>query len=83
LPKSCAAVSNLTKSEKAVADYMLTHLKSLPYETAASISRAVDHHMPHADNFTVGIMALVAQKERHRARPQAGVIAARPTPPRS
>jgi DNA-binding MurR/RpiR family transcriptional regulator len=30
--------SNLTKSEKAVANYMLTHLKSLPYETAASIA---------------------------------------------
>ncbi len=29
---------NLTKSEKAVANYMVTHLKSLPYETAASIA---------------------------------------------
>jgi DNA-binding MurR/RpiR family transcriptional regulator len=31
---------NLTKSEKAVANYMLTHLKSLPYETAASIAES-------------------------------------------
>src|SRR5438445_61502 len=30
----------LTKSEKAVANYMLTHLKSLPYETAASIAES-------------------------------------------
>ena len=29
---------SLTKSEKAVANYMLAHLKSLPYETAASIA---------------------------------------------
>jgi DNA-binding MurR/RpiR family transcriptional regulator len=31
---------NLTKSEKAVANYMLSHLKSLPYETAASIAES-------------------------------------------
>ena len=31
---------NLTKSEKAVANYMLAHLKSLPYETAASIAES-------------------------------------------
>jgi DNA-binding MurR/RpiR family transcriptional regulator len=31
---------NLTKSEKAVANYMLTHLKSVPYETAASIAES-------------------------------------------
>ena len=31
---------NLTKSEKAVANYMVTHLKSLPYETAASIAES-------------------------------------------
>jgi DNA-binding MurR/RpiR family transcriptional regulator len=30
---------NLTKSEKAVANYMLTHLKSLPYESAASFAK--------------------------------------------
>ena len=31
---------NLTKSEKAVANYMVTHLKSLPYKTAASIAES-------------------------------------------
>ena len=31
---------NLTRSEKAVANYMLAHLKSLPYETAASIAES-------------------------------------------
>jgi len=31
---------HLTKSEKAVANYMLAHLKSLPYETAASIAES-------------------------------------------
>jgi DNA-binding MurR/RpiR family transcriptional regulator len=31
---------SLTKSEKAVANYMLSHLKSLPYETAASIAES-------------------------------------------
>ncbi len=31
---------NLTKSEKAVANYMVTDLKSLPYETAASIAES-------------------------------------------
>src|SRR5579875_3005873 len=30
----------LTKSEKAVANYMLAHLRSLPYETAASIAES-------------------------------------------
>ncbi len=33
--------TNFTKSEKAVANYMLTHIKSLPYETAASIAESV------------------------------------------
>lgn len=32
---------NFTKSEKTVANYMLTHIKSLPYETAASIAESV------------------------------------------
>jgi DNA-binding MurR/RpiR family transcriptional regulator len=35
-----AGFSQLTKSEKAVASYMLTHMKSLPYETAASIAES-------------------------------------------
>jgi DNA-binding MurR/RpiR family transcriptional regulator len=35
-----AGFPNLTKSEKAVASYMLTHLKNLPYETAASIAES-------------------------------------------
>jgi DNA-binding MurR/RpiR family transcriptional regulator len=32
--------SQLTKSEKAVASYMLTHMNSLPYETATSIAES-------------------------------------------
>jgi DNA-binding MurR/RpiR family transcriptional regulator len=35
-----SGLPNLTKSEKAVATYMLAHLKSLPYETAASIAES-------------------------------------------
>ncbi len=35
-----ADFSQLTKSEKAVASYTLTHMNSLPYETAASIAES-------------------------------------------
>ena len=35
-----AGFPQLSKSEKAVASYMLTHMKSLPYETAASIAES-------------------------------------------
>jgi DNA-binding MurR/RpiR family transcriptional regulator len=35
-----ADFTQLTKSEKAVASYMLTHMNSLPYETAASIAES-------------------------------------------
>jgi DNA-binding MurR/RpiR family transcriptional regulator len=38
--KLSSGFSTLTKSEKAVANYMLAHLKSLPYETAASIAES-------------------------------------------
>jgi DNA-binding MurR/RpiR family transcriptional regulator len=42
LPKKLReSFPTFTKSEKAVANYMLTHLKSLPYETAASIAESV------------------------------------------
>jgi DNA-binding MurR/RpiR family transcriptional regulator len=64
----------LTKSEKAVASYMLSHLQRLPFETAASIAEAVGVSQMTVSRFlrTLGYKGLSDLKERLRADMEGG-----------
>jgi len=64
----------LTKSEKAVATYMLSHLQRLPFETAASIAEAVGVSQMTVSRFlrTLGYKGLSDLKERLRADMEGG-----------
>jgi DNA-binding MurR/RpiR family transcriptional regulator len=64
---------NLTKSEKAVASYMLAHLNSLPYETAASIAESAGVSSMTVSRFLrgLGYNGLGELKEHLRTEPDA------------
>lgn len=64
----------LTRSEKAVATYMLTHMQRLPFETAASIAEAVGVSQMTVGRFlrTLGYKGLSDLKERLRADMEGG-----------
>lgn len=63
------AFPDLTKSEKAVATYLLAHMQQLPYETAASIADSVGVSQMTVSRFlrTLGYKGLSDLKERLRA----------------
>lgn len=60
---------NLTKSEKAVASYLLAHMQRLPYETATSIADSVGVSQMTVSRFlrTLGYKGLSELKEQLRA----------------
>lgn len=64
-----AEFPNLTKSEKAVASYLLAHMQQLPFETAASIADSVGVSQMTVSRFlrTLGYKGLSDLKERLRA----------------
>ena len=67
---------NLTRSEKAVANYMLAHLKSLPYETAASIAESAGVSSMTVSRFLrgLGYRGLSELKEQLRTEIGAGPL---------
>ncbi|TDK41377.1 MurR/RpiR family transcriptional regulator [Antarcticimicrobium luteum] len=63
------AFPDLTRSEKAVATYLLAHMQQLPFETAASIADSVGVSQMTVSRFlrTLGYKGLSDLKERLRA----------------